>query len=96
MLASGEGGGVLEGEGNERWAERKRQNSDCLRRPSIFVFRFSFFFTGWHVAQTGDQMWRQQDETETLRKGSVAARRGDRALLLLLLALLSCSSLDAK
>lgn len=36
-------------------------------------FRFSFFFTGWHVAETGGQMWRQQDETETPRPGRESA-----------------------
>lgn len=78
MLASGEGGRALEGKGNERWAKRRRQNIDCPRRSRIFVIRFSFFFTGWHVAETGGQTWRQQDETEMLREGPVGARRGVR------------------
>lgn len=76
MLASGEGGRALEGKGDERRAKRRRQNTDCPRRSRIFVIRFSFFFTGWHGAETGGQMWRQQDETEMLREGPVGARRG--------------------
>lgn len=43
MLASGEGGGALEGEGHERWAEWRRQNTDCRRRPSIFLSIFLLF-----------------------------------------------------
>lgn len=77
MLASGEGGGGGSGGegavagGNRRWAERRRQNSDCPRRSSIFVFRFSFLF---------HRLACDRDPGEdTLRKRSAAARRGDGA-----------------